>query len=628
MSEGRILVIEDEELVAADIVRCLQRHGHTVCGVASNGPEALEMALREHPQLVLMDIHLGGGTNGIETALQLRETIGTPVIFLTGITEREIFEQAKASKPLGYLIKPFQSEQLATMVEIALENASLQQSLAASENKFRTLTENSPDIILRMDAAGRFVYANSGAADLFGVPLETLTGRTCQELRLPASLADFWSSLALETLASTEPIDRDWKISGPRGERHFQIRAATEHFSTPHTPSLIATVREVTVRRMQDLQLHEASQRLVYHANNSPLAVLEFDADGNCLSWNHKAVEFFGGPKKEGLAPIKNCLPLIYPEDRERFLQTHEILRTGGQASSFITARFIHINGSLSHGEWYLSALLDEDGRCLSILCFLNDVSDRVKAEQALLQVNEDLEEIVLRRTSMLREMNESLHHEISARMELERDLIKISEREHRRLGHDLHDGICQELAGIRFSVEAISKKLEKTSPMRAQFTSIVDAAQRAIHHTRLLSRGLAPLQLECGDITSSLEELASTTETLFQIDCTFECKGTIPSFELDAATNLYRIAQEAIQNAIKHGKAKSIAIDLEFSDRNGRLTIIDNGHGLPEKHRPETQGDGMGLKIMRHRSELIHGTVTVHSPAEGGTRVQCLFQL
>jgi CheY-like chemotaxis protein len=166
MSEGRILVVEDEELIAADIVRCLQRHGHTVCGVASNGSEALEIALREHPQLALMDIHLGDGTDGIETALQLRETTGTPMIFLTGITEREIFEQAKACKPLGYLIKPFQSEQLATMVEIALENASLQQSLAASENKFRNLTENSPDIILRRDAAGRFFYYNSGAADL------------------------------------------------------------------------------------------------------------------------------------------------------------------------------------------------------------------------------------------------------------------------------------------------------------------------------------------------------------------------------------------------------------------------------------------------------------------------------
>jgi signal transduction histidine kinase len=223
--------------------------------------------------------------------------------------------------------------------------------------------------------------------------------------------------------------------------------------------------------------------------------------------------------------------------------------------------------------------------------------------------------------------MNEDLHHEISVRMELERDLVKISEREHRRLGHDLHDGICQELAGIRFSVEAISRKIEKGSPIRDQLDSIAASVVRSIHHTRLLSRGLAPLQLECGDIASSLSELAATTSTLFQKRCEFHCKGQPPPFDLDTATNIYRIAQEAIQNAIKHGGARSIEVVLDLTGREARLTITDDGCGLPKKNRPESTSDGMGLKIMRHRAELIHGTVTIHSPREGGTCVQCVFR-
>lgn len=626
MVEDRILIVEDEELVAADILRCLVRNGHTVCGTAPDGAQALEAALRERPRLVLMDIDLGDGRGGIETARLIREKTGAQVIFLTGMADREVFEQAKTCKPLGYLIKPFQHEQLATLVEIGLENARLQRSLAASELKFRTLAENSPDAILRLDADARFLHANTAAADLLGVPAETLLGRTCDELRLPAALGALWSSLARDALAADQPVERDATIPGHGGERHFQIRAVAEHRGNSSPASLVATVRDVTARQLQERQLQEASQRLLYHANNSPLAVLEFDAEGNCLSWNHKAVEFFGAHGRENGPPIRNCLPLIYPEDRRRFEEIHALLRSGGQASGFLLARFMHINGSVAHGEWYLSSLLDDEGQCRSILCFLNDVSDRVRAEQSLVRANEEQERIILDRTSILRAINEDLHREISKRIELEQDLVHISEREHRRLGHDLHDGICQELAGIRFSVEAISRKQAKASPLRGQLESIAAAVQRAVHHTRLLSRGLAPLQLECGDIVSSLAELADNTSTLFQVSCTFDSKGRPPALDLDAATNLYRIAQEAIQNAIKHGRAKSIAVELDFAGRDARLAVTDNGCGLPEKSLPASPADGMGLKIMRHRAELLRGTVTIHSRDSGGVRVQCVF--
>lgn len=257
--EGRILVVEDEDLVAADIVRCLQRNGHTVCGTASNSAEALDAACREHPQLVLMDIHLGNGRNGIETARLIRESIGAPVIFLTGMSNREVFEEAKTCNPLGYIIKPFLHEQLATLVDIALENAHLQRSLAASELKFRTLAENSPDAILRLDAGARFLHANSAAAALLGVPAETLVGRTCAELRLPDRIGLLWASLARDTLASDGPVERDATFPDPAGQRHFQIRALTEHRGNAESPSLVATIRDVTTRQLQERQLQEAS---------------------------------------------------------------------------------------------------------------------------------------------------------------------------------------------------------------------------------------------------------------------------------------------------------------------------------------------------------------------------------
>ena len=204
--------------------------------------------------------------------------------------------------------------------------------------------------------------------------------------------------------------------------------------------------------------------------------------------------------------------------------------------------------------------------------------------------------------------------------------LLSISEREHRRLGHDLHDGICQELAGIHFAVEAIMKQVPKDSPVRRQLKSIAEAVHRATHHTRLLSRGLAPIELENGNLIFALEELAADIQSLFQIDCVLESHAGASTFDPHICSNLYRIAQEAVQNAIKHGKASKIRIGLDCRKSEGFLTITDNGNGIHS--RSDAEGNGMGLTIMKHRAELIRGSVKLLSHDGGGTLVHCFFRL
>jgi PAS domain S-box-containing protein len=361
--------------------------------------------------------------------------------------------------------------------------------------------------------------------------------------------------------------------------------------------------------------------------NNSPLAVIEFDSEGHCLSWNHKAEEFFGPPKFRDGQPLTGPMPLVYPEDRERFQEAYESVANCTQMSGFVTTRFIHRNGNVSHGEWYLSGLVDENVSCRSILCFLNDVSVRDKAEQALLRSKEDLEEMVVSRTTTLRRINEDLGNEISTRKHLERELVKVSEREHRRLGHDLHDGICQELAGIFYSIQAIAKRLGKSSPVQASLHAIVQAVQRSIHHTRLLSRGLAPIELENGELPTALEQLVADTASLFEVDCQFECPEPSTKFSSEVSSNLFRITQEAIQNAIKHGHATRIRVALHFKKREGMLTITDNGSGIENKNSVKGEGNGMGLTIMRHRAALIHGSVSINSHNGSGTSVHCVFK-
>jgi signal transduction histidine kinase len=203
-------------------------------------------------------------------------------------------------------------------------------------------------------------------------------------------------------------------------------------------------------------------------------------------------------------------------------------------------------------------------------------------------------------------------------------DLVEAIEREQRRIGHDLHDGICQELAAVHYALEAAKKTAGPSSKLGEQLDIISQGVHRAIHHTRLISRGLAPFELEDGDLAGALRELAGNTGRLHGIECRLQTRGPIPDFEPGAATHLFRIAQEAMQNGIRHGNATSIEMVLHFTRGEGLLAVTDNGNGLPPSRNPTR---GMGWKIMRHRADLIGATVEMAAgPGGRGVRVRCRF--
>lgn len=387
------------------------------------------------------------------------------------------------------------------------------------------------------------------------------------------------------------------------------------------------SMRKMT-RRLEASERHlfEACRRLLFHMNNTPLAVVEWDSAGECVSWNGEAEDLFGRACAEMVGKPCPCEELIHPEDLPTFLGVFERVCEGRQLSDFTACRSIHPDGIISHCEWYLSALMDDEGRVQSIMAVVNNVTSREEALADLQSLNSNLEDAILERTEELRVSNEELRQEIEVRRELEDDLIRISEREHRRIGHDLHDGVCQELAGIRFSLEAIARRRRKGTVLRGQLDHITGAVDRAVRHIRLLSRGLAPLELEDGDLPSALQELAANTSALFNVLCTFEEFGQPVHMPIDRSTNLFRIAQEAIQNAIKHGGADHIAIHLDFD--SGRLVVTDDGCGLEAASRvPQPQGNGMGLRIMHHRADILAATIRLEPAPLRGTRIICQFQ-
>jgi signal transduction histidine kinase len=210
---------------------------------------------------------------------------------------------------------------------------------------------------------------------------------------------------------------------------------------------------------------------------------------------------------------------------------------------------------------------------------------------------------------------------------ELERRIIEIDDAEQRRIGHDLHDGLGQHLTGIALMTRRLEQRLTlENSNYSSAAADIAGMAKTAVEWTHDLSRALSPPALEREGLSEALEELCANAERLFEIECTFKLDGKAPFRDVQAGAHLYRIAQEAISNAVKHGKARHVRLLLSSADGHVLIQICDDGHPAPASNAPAFDHEGMGLRIMRYRAGMIGALLNVEH-RQNGTTVACRYQ-
>jgi signal transduction histidine kinase len=216
------------------------------------------------------------------------------------------------------------------------------------------------------------------------------------------------------------------------------------------------------------------------------------------------------------------------------------------------------------------------------------------------------------------------VYRDMSARKQLEKQVAEISDREQRRIGQDLHDSLCQHLVSIAFAAELLRDKLERHRlPEAAQAEIIAEMVNEGISQARNLARGLYPVRLEVDGLASALEELASAVQARNNIACHCSVEERVLIYDEVAGNNLYRIAQEAVNNAIKHSRCQDISIGLGAVDEEVILTIKDDGIGFQAGLVSST---GMGLNIMNYRAKMIDASLDIRRGAGGGTIVMCSF--
>ncbi len=205
----------------------------------------------------------------------------------------------------------------------------------------------------------------------------------------------------------------------------------------------------------------------------------------------------------------------------------------------------------------------------------------------------------------------------------LAKQILEISDREHARIGQDIHDGLCQHLVSLAFDANALQCRLtDRRLPEAKTAQRIAHDLDQAITEARQLSRGLFPVRLTKGGLQSALLEMAAAARARFKIRCRFTSKGPVVVESSVVATHLYRIAQEALSNAVRHSGARSISIRLRAGDRALELSVEDDGTGLPSAGW-KIKG-GMGMHIMDYRARTIGGTLQIGPGNRGGTRVSC----
>lgn len=221
------------------------------------------------------------------------------------------------------------------------------------------------------------------------------------------------------------------------------------------------------------------------------------------------------------------------------------------------------------------------------------------------------------------RHQNLVVLQDVSERKQLERAILQAVNREQYRIGNDLHDGLGQELTGIALMLRSVAGRLQIEYPaLLPEIDGITKLVNNAVESTRALARGLSPVNLERGGLKDALDALAMHARELYGVQVAFahRTQGAKP-LSPELANHLYRIAQEAIRNAVRHGKARIIRLHLSIARGKVRLVIADDGNGLPAQ---ALEAPGIGLKIMRYRARMVGGEVRFEAAEPQGTRVIC----
>lgn len=450
-----------------------------------------------------------------------------------------------------------------------------EQALRDSESKYRTIVDTAHEGIWVVDLDSVTTYVNHRAAEMLGYRPDEVLGRAVFEF-IDESLHP--EALKIRERRHTGLAEQfDFPLRHRDGaDIWLSISASSITDGAGKVVGALLMLADISARKRAEQAQRESETRLRALLDANPDLVVRMHRDGRYLDLHYAdaaLARYLPRPPADYVG--RNVSDMFEPE----FARQHQYHRLRALATGEVQ-RWEYARTTIG-GERYFEARFVKSGED-EIVVTVRDITNRVR---------------------------------------LEREVIASSERERTRIGHDLHDGLAQLLIGVKLMLEALKEKLAVTGSKHAREAANAAAlVTRAIAQTAELAQGLSPIR-KGGRLGDALKHLTRQSQGLLGVRCDV-IRNDIPAGLSDnAATHLYRIAQEAITNAAKHAKPTRIELACERMQQDLVLTVSDDGAGLSEN---SADGGGMGMHIMRYRARSIGGELSIASRMGGGTIVKC----
>lgn len=587
-----ILLVEDDIFTGLACRKLLEKNDYRVLS-ALNGEQAVETAAIAEIDLIVMDIELGGVMDGITAAEEILKFKNIPVLFLTAHLEKETLDRVRSVTRYGYALKNTGEYVLLSSIEMVFDLFHAHKKTRESEENYKSLVEDINDVIFSINEKGIFTYISPRIMHFTDYRPDEIIGRSLNEFISNEDVPRVREQFEIITAGGSFFEEYKW-VKKNGGIVWFRF-SSSPVFINGEFRGFKGLLIDITFRKRSEQEME-----VLLKEKEKLLREL------NCLYRISRLMEENAGLLDHLLARIVLLIPEGFDNAGCAFASISFSGKEYVSSHNFIPDSFIEkeftIRGSY-HGKVTVGythnlqecdeQMFDEKDRE-----FFNTVTERVGRIIELSLARDELRK-------------------------LEREVIDISERERQKIGHELHDSLGQLLTGVSFMLKNVSNQLNgSTQQVSDRINEISGLIQEATLVCRQITRGLPLVTVQHNTLLVALDQLAINTRDMFGINCEVKSFGLADIGDDFVSSQLYRITQEAVNNAVKHSGAKNIYITFSGSPVM-RLSIRDDGCGSNMD-----KGDrGMGLSIMKYRADLISGEFSAASGVNGGFEVSVTVQ-
>ena len=526
----------------------------------------------------------------------------------------------------------FTKQDLKVFVGIARdisERKRAQEKLRASETQLRMVTDSIPALVAYIDTNERYQFVNRQYSDWFGKPRQDFLGKKMRDVQGARAYAIIKPYVA-EALSGGEVSFDSWLSYKGAGQRYVHVSYVPDRLDDGSIGGLFALVSDLTeLKRSEDLLSASQERMRLMTESFTDYAIISTDNEGRIDSWNPGAAVIFGYEDDEIMGRPAEIL--FTPEDVVKGVPLKEMRDARRQGRATDERWHVRKDGSRFYASGVMVPLYV--GRVLTGYAKIAaDLTERKRNAEALQRAHDQMEMRVLERTRELAEANATLRDEIAERQAAEEQKIALLKRlvtsqedERRRIARDLHDQLGQRLTALRLKIASLREMVDADPELKERMNRLQEIGELLDSEVSFLAWELRPSAIEELGLTDAIGTFAREWSRHYGIPAEFHSTG-MAKLHLDpeADTHLYRIAQEALNNIVKHANASKVNILLEYLDGEVVLIVEDDGKGFDRRMSRSSRksAKGLGLAGMEERASLIGGAVEIESSPGSGTTI------